>query len=122
LDEALQKTAGKRRIVVLEGIYSMDGDVADLPQLLDVAELHKVGVIIDEAHSILTMGENGGGATEHFGAEHRIALKYATFSKAFASTGSFVSGPRATLDYLRYYANPYGFSCALPPSVVASVT
>jgi glycine C-acetyltransferase len=121
LDAQLKKTTGRRRIVIVEGIYSMDGDVADLPALLDVAELHKVGVLIDEAHSILTMGPTGRGAAEHFGAEHRIALKYATFSKAFAGTGSFVSGRTDTLDYLRYYANPYGFSCALPPSVVASV-
>lgn len=121
LDEVLTKTDGKRRLVIVEGIYSMDGDMADLPKLLEVTERHRVGVLIDEAHSILAMGKNGGGVTEHFGAEHRIALKYATFSKAFASHGSFVAGKKRTLEYLRYYANPYGFSCALPPTIVASV-
>ncbi|HSQ64060.1 MAG TPA: aminotransferase class I/II-fold pyridoxal phosphate-dependent enzyme [Polyangiaceae bacterium] len=121
LDEALTRTKGKRRLVVVEGVYSMDGDVADLPALLEVTERHGVGVMIDEAHSILAMGKTGGGVTEHFGAESRIALKYATFSKAFASCGSFVAGRSRTLEYLRYYANPYGFSCALPPPVVASV-
>ena len=121
LDDVLTRTRGKRRVVIVEGIYSMDGDVADLPALLDVTERHGVGVLIDEAHSILAMGPTGGGVTEHFGAEHRVALKYATFSKAFASCGSFVAGKKKTLEYLRYYANPYGFSCALPPPVVASV-
>jgi glycine C-acetyltransferase len=121
LDEALSRARGKRRLVIVEGIYSMDGDVADLPALLEVAEGHRVGVLIDEAHSILTMGKTGGGVTEHFDAEERVALKYATFSKAFASCGSFVAGQSRVLEYLRYYANPYGFSCALPPPVVASV-
>ena len=122
LDTILKKTTGKRRIVVVEGIYSMDGDVADLPAILEVTERHGVGLMIDEAHSILTMGATGQGVGEHFGVEQRIALKYATFSKAFAATGSFVSGKTNLLDYMRYYANPYGFSCALPPSVVASAS
>lgn len=120
LEGALVKTRGKRRLVVVEGIYSMDGDTADLPNLLPVAERFGAPVLIDEAHSILTMGKTGRGAAEHFGMEDRIGLKYATFSKAFASVGGFVSGRAETLDYMRYYANPYGFSCALPPAVAAA--
>ena len=106
LDGALARTRGKRRLVIVEGIYSMDGDVADLPALLDVAESHGVGVLIDEAHSILTMGKTGGGVTEHFDAEKRVALKYATFSKAFASCGSFVAGQARTLEYMRLLREP----------------
>ncbi len=121
LDEALTATAGKRRIVVVEGIYSMDGDMADLPALLEVTEKHGVGVMIDEAHSILACGAHGRGVTEHFGVEDRVALVFATFSKGFASVGGFVSGNADTIDYLRYYSHPYGFSCALPPSVVAGL-
>ncbi len=121
LDDALSRARGKRRLVVLEGLYSMDGDVGALPELCAVAERHGVGVFIDEAHSILTLGEHGRGAIEACGAEGRIGLQYATFSKAFASAGGFVAGPKATIDYLRFYANPYGFSCALPPAMVASV-
>jgi 8-amino-7-oxononanoate synthase len=121
LDEVLGRGRGRRQLVVVEGIYSMDGDIADLPAVLEVAEQHGVGVFIDEAHSILTLGAHGRGAVEHFGVQHRIALQYGTFSKAFAAVGGFVSGAAETLDYLRLYANPYGFSCALPPSVVASV-
>lgn len=121
LDAQLERGRGRRQLVVVEGIYSMDGDLADLPALLEVAERHRVGVLIDEAHSILTFGEHGKGATEYFGVDHRVALKYGTFSKAFAGVGGFVSGPRATLDYLRAFAHPYGFSCALPPSVVGAL-
>ncbi|NUQ72534.1 MAG: aminotransferase class I/II-fold pyridoxal phosphate-dependent enzyme [Polyangiaceae bacterium] len=122
LDKALTKSKGRRRLVVIEGIYSMDGDIGDLPSLLEVTERHGVGMMIDEAHSILAMGAGGRGIAEHFGIEHRrIGLQYATFSKAFAAAGGFVSGTAETLDYLRYYASPYGFSCALPPPVVGAI-
>jgi len=121
LDEVLTRTEGRRRVVVVEGIYSMDGDMADLPALLEVSEKHKVGIFIDEAHSILAWGERGRGVTEHQGVEDRVGLVFATFSKAFAAVGGFVSGKKATIEYLRYYSNAYGFSCALPPSVVAGL-
>ncbi|MFH1532634.1 MAG: aminotransferase class I/II-fold pyridoxal phosphate-dependent enzyme [Pseudomonadota bacterium] len=121
LDAVLTQTEGKRRIVVVEGIYSMDGDMADLPALLEVSEKHRVGMFIDEAHSILAWGRTGRGITEHHGVGERVGLVFATFSKAFAGVGGYVSGKKATLDYLRYYSNPYGFSCALPPSVVAGL-
>lgn len=121
LDAALTRHAGKRRVVVTEGIFSMDGDMADLPAIVEVAERHGVGVVIDEAHSILTTGPHGRGVAEHFGVEDRIALAYATFSKAFAAVGGFISGGGSTLDYLRFFANSYGFSCALPPAIVAAL-
>lgn len=122
LDEVLQQTTGQRRLIVVEGVYSMDGDTADLPNLLPVAEKHGVGVLIDEAHSILCYGAHGRGVIEHYGVESRVALQFATFSKAFAGAGSFTVGPRKLLQYLRFYINPYGFSCALPPAVVAGVS
>jgi len=121
LDAALDRWKGRRRLVVVEGVYSMDGDMADLPRLLEVTSQHSVAVLIDEAHSLLVCGAHGGGVTEHFGAEGRIGLLYGTMSKALAGIGGFVSGRAATLDYLRLYANPYGYSCALPPGVVAAM-
>jgi glycine C-acetyltransferase len=78
-------------------------------------------MVIDEAHSILAIGPTGGGVTEHFGVDKRIALKYATFSKSFAAVGGFISGGSGIIDYLRFFANSYGFSCALPPAIVASI-
>lgn len=121
LAAVLKAHQGKRRLVVVEGVYSMDGDLARLPQIMEVAEAHKVPVFIDEAHSILTCGQSGRGAVEHFGVESKIRLQYATFSKAFAGLGGFVAGPRSTIDYLRCYANSYGFSCALPPATVGAL-
>src|SRR5713226_974966 len=121
LDAALRRRKGKRQLVIVEGIYSMDGDFASLDGLLDVAESHNASVFIDEAHSMLGCGANGRGAAEHFGVEKRIPLVYGTFSKAFAALGGFVTGRVETLDYLRYYAHSYAYSCALPPAIVAAV-
>lgn len=120
LDRVLSETAGARRVVMVEGIYSLDGDMADLPRLAPVCAAHGVGLIIDEAHSVLTCGATGGGVTEHHGMQDEIALYYGTFSKAFGGMGGFVSGPAETIDYLCHYADSYGFSCARPTSLVAA--
>lgn len=121
LDELLKKHDDKRRLIALEGIYSMDGDFGDLPGVAEVAKKHGVGIVIDEAHSILTAGANGRGVVEHFHCENDVILQYGTFSKAFAGVGGFVAGPKELLSYLRYFASSYGFSCALPPSVVGGL-
>lgn len=121
LDAILSRHASRRRLVVVEGIYSMDGDCADLPAVCAIAEKHGAGVLIDEAHSVLTCGASGRGACEEFGVEDSVGLFYATFSKAFAGIGGFASGDAETIDYLRCYAHPYGYSCALPPATVAGL-
>src|SRR5881396_3120034 len=81
---------------------------------------HNDPASVDEAHSMLACGEHGRGAAEKFGVESRIALVYGTFSKAFGALGGFVAGPKETLRYLRFYAHPYVYSCALPAVVVAA--
>jgi glycine C-acetyltransferase len=121
LDKALARKQARRQLVVMEGIYSMDGDFGNLPALLDIAESHGASVFVDEAHSMLACGEHGRGAAEKFGVEDRIPLVYGTFSKAFGALGGFVAGPKETLRYLRFYAHPYVYSCALPPVVVAAI-
>src|SRR6266446_7970560 len=121
LDKALARKQGRRQLVVMEGIYSMDGDFGNLPALLDIAESHGASVFVDEAHSMLACGEHGRGAAEKFGVESRISLVYGTFSKAFGALGGFVAGPKETLRYLRFYAHPYVYSCALPAVVVAAI-
>jgi len=121
LDKALARKQARRQLVVMEGIYSMDGDFGNLPALLDTAESHGASVFVDEAHSMLACGEHGRGAAEKFGVENRIPLVYGTFSKAFGALGGFVAGPKETLRYLRFYAHPYVYSCALPAVVVAAI-
>lgn len=121
LDRALTQHKDRRRLVIIEALFSMHGNFANLPELVPVARQHGVDTMLDEAHSILAVGENGRGAAELFGVESEIALTYGTFSKAFAGIGAFLSGSNAALEYLRYFANTYVFSVALPPSVVAGV-
>ena len=121
LDVALTRQKARRQLVIVEGIYSMDGDFGNLTELLAVAESHGASVFIDEAHSMLGCGEHGRGAAEHFGVEDRVPLVYGTFSKAFGALGGFVAGSKETLQYLRFYAHPYVYSCALPPVVIAAL-
>ena len=121
LDAALTRHKGKRQLVIVEGIYSMDGDFGQLDALMDVADAHEASVFVDEAHSMLACGPSGRGAVEHFGVEKRVRILYGTFSKAFGALGGFVAGSKETLDYLRFYSHPYVYSCALPPVVVAAI-
>jgi glycine C-acetyltransferase len=121
LDAALSRQKGRRQLVIVEGIYSMDGDFGKLNELIDVAESHGASVFIDEAHSMLGCGDHGRGAAEKFGVENRVPLVYGTFSKAFGALGGFVAGSKETLQYLRFYAHPYVYSCALPPVVIAAI-
>src|SRR5437868_7987539 len=121
LDTALARQHGRRQLVIVEGIYSMEGDFGNLPELLAVADSHGAKVFIDEAHSMLACGEHGRGAAERFGVQNRFPLVYGTFSKAFGALGGFVAGSKETLQYLRFYAHPYVYSCALPPVVIAAI-
>jgi len=121
LDAALRRQKGRRQLVIVEGIYSMDGDFGNLDALIEVADSHGARVFVDEAHSILACGKNGRGAAERFGVQDRVPLIYGTFSKAFGALGGFVAGSKETLRYLRFYAHPYVYSCALPPVVVAGI-
>src|ERR1700757_253639 len=121
LDTALSRQKGRRQLVIIEGIYSMDGDFGNLTELLAVAESHGASVFIDEAHSMLACGEHGRGAAEKFEVEERVPLVYGTFSKAFGALGGSVAGSKETLQYLRFYAHPYVYSCALPPVVIAAI-
>jgi 7-keto-8-aminopelargonate synthetase-like enzyme len=125
LDAALTRHRGRRRrrrrLVLVAGISSMDGDFGNLRELIAVAKAHGASVFVDEAHSMLSCGPNGRGAAEKFEVEDEIPLIYGTFSKAFGALGGFVAGSKEALQYLRFYAHPYVYSCALPPAVVAAI-
>src|SRR3954462_7813001 len=121
LDIALTRQKARRQLVIVEGIYSMDGDFGNLPELLAVADSHGAKIFIDEAHSMLACGPTGRGAAEKFGVQDRFPLVYGTFSKAIGALGGFVAGSKETLQYLRFYAHPYVYSCALPPVVIAAI-
>ena len=119
LRRVLEQHVGKRRLVIVDGLYSMDGDIADLPALLDVTDEHGVGMVVDEAHSMFAAGSHGAGVVEHHRVTDRVRVVMGTYSKALGLVGGFLAGDTGLIDYIRYYAHPYVFSSALPPSVVA---
>jgi glycine C-acetyltransferase len=124
LREALKQAEqdGKvNKIVVVEGVYSMDGDMPPLDRIYEVTKAHGGFLVVDDAHGTGVMGRTGRGTPEVFGLEGKIDLVMGTFSKALASCGGFTSGRREIIDYLRFFAKTYFFSAALPPSQIAGV-
>lgn len=121
LAAVLDKHSGKRRLVAVEGVYSMDGDLCDLPAIMEVTQSHGVPIYLDEAHSTLMFGENGRGVAEHFGLEDEVGLSFGTLSKSFGGVGGFVCANEKIIQYIKYYASPFQFSCALPPPIVAGM-
>jgi 8-amino-7-oxononanoate synthase len=123
LDEVLGELRHEyRRVVVaIEGVYSMDGDFPDLPKFVEVKNRHKAFLYVDEAHSTGTLGRTGRGITEHFGVHPReIDLTMGTLSKAFGSCGGYIAGCREVIEYLKYTAPGFVFSCGLPPPNAAA--
>ena len=122
LDELLAKNAGKRTLVVVEGVYSMDGDLAKLPEIVQVVEKYPdVEIYIDEAHSSLMFGKTGRGVAEHFDLEDKVGISFGTLSKSFGGVGGFVCSNARIIRYLKGYSSPYNFSCAPSPVIVAGL-
>ena len=120
LDRKLNGFNGKK-LVIVEGVYSMDGDVARLPEIVDVCRKHGARLLIDEAHSTFVYGPNGRGVAEHFGLDDEVDIHLGTFSKSLGGLGGFVAGPAELIYYLRGFARSRVFSCALPPPVTAGL-
>jgi glycine C-acetyltransferase len=120
LERKLRDFTGKK-LVVVEGVYSMDGDLAKLPEIVDVCRRHGARIMIDEAHSAFLFGENGRGVSEHFGLCDEMDLAFGTFSKTLGGIGGYLAGPKTVIHYLRGFARARLFSCALPPGVCAGV-
>lgn len=107
--------------VGVEGVYSMDGDLAPLDRILALCKQYGAHLILDDAHGTGVMGKHGRGTAGHFGIEGQIPVTMGTFSKAFTATGGFVAASKAIVDYLRYFARSYMFSASLPPATAATV-
>jgi glycine C-acetyltransferase len=120
LERKLSGTNGKR-LVIIEGVYSMDGDESKLADIVEVAKRHGARIMIDEAHSTFLYGKNGRGVAEKYGLEDDIDIHVGTFSKALGGMGGFVAGSQALYNYLMGFARSRVFSCALSPAVSAGV-
>ncbi|MGW8374814.1 aminotransferase class I/II-fold pyridoxal phosphate-dependent enzyme [Streptomyces sp. ODS28] len=125
LEQMLQATPSRADaeggvLVVTDGLFSMEGDLAPLPRITELADAYGARVLVDGAHDIGMLGAHGRGAGEHLGAEDGIDVLTGTFSKCFGSLGGFVAGPREVITHLRYSARPIMYSAALPPFAAAA--
>jgi 8-amino-7-oxononanoate synthase len=120
LEKKLRGATGKK-LVAIEGVYSMDGDVCPLPELVEVAKRHGARILLDEAHSAFIYGEHGRGVAEYFGLEDEIDMHVGTFSKALGGQGGYLAGSANLVNYVRSFARSRFFSCALSPVVAAGV-
>ncbi len=110
-----------RKLVIVEGVYSMDGDLANLPEIVEVAKSNGARIMIDEAHSAFLFGPNGRGVAEHFGLDDEIDIHFGTFSKSLGGQGGYVVGSEKLIRYLKGFGRSYVFSCALAPGVVGGL-
>ncbi len=122
LEKRLQQAEadGGGILVVVDGVFSMEGDVAPLPQIADLAERYGARLMVDEAHGLGVLGARGAGASELLGVEDRVDLRMATFSKSLASCGGVIAGPTDVIDFLRIQSRPFLFTASAVPAAVGS--
>ncbi len=111
----------KARFIIVDGIFSMEGDVAKLPEMIRVAKKYEARTMIDEAHSVGVMGPNGEGVVGHYNLSSKVDLIMGTFSKSLAGVGGFIAGEGPVIDYLKHHTRTMIFTAALPASNVATV-
>ena len=111
---------GGTKLVVADAVFSMDGDIIDLPTTVELCKKYDAWLMIDEAHSIGVLGETGRGIEEHFGMDGVIDIKMGTLSKTIPSVGGYIAGKKELIDYLRHASRAYIFSAALPPAQAAA--
>lgn len=123
LDMILEKEKGKykTKLVIIDGVYSQNGDLSKLPEYIEICKKHDCLLMVDDAHGIGIMGENGRGTAEHFGCLGQVDIITGTFSKSFGCVGGFVAASSKLIQYLRYYADSNVFSAAITPQVTGSV-
>ncbi len=122
LERMLQSRNGDfGTLVVVDGVFSMEGDIADLPRLVELREKYGFRLMVDDAHSLGVLGSDGSGTATHFGLSDKVDLIMGTFSKSFASIGGVIAADAYVIDYIKHFSRPLIFSAALPPSAVAAV-
>ena len=111
---------GSGILVVVDGVFSMEGDICPLPEIVELVQRHGARLMVDEAHSVGVLGERGAGVCELFGLEDRVDLRMGTFSKSLASCGGFVAGPADVIEYLRISARAFVFTAAAVPAALGA--
>ncbi|MDF0725105.1 glycine C-acetyltransferase [Cytobacillus sp. S13-E01] len=121
LERALQETQNyRKRLIVTDGVFSMDGNIAPLPKIVELAEKYDALVMVDDAHASGVLGKNGRGTVNHFGLDGRVHIQVGTLSKAIGVLGGYVASTRTLIDYLIQKGRPFLFSTSHPPAVTAA--
>lgn len=119
LQEKIKVHQGNKRLIVTDGVFSMDGDIAPLDKIIELAKENKILTMVDDAHGTGVLGDSGTGSVEHFNLKGDIDIQVGTFSKALASEGGFVVGSKSLIEYLRHKARSFIYSTALSPVCIA---
>lgn len=122
LERVLARSGDGGKLIVTDGVFSMEGDIANLPGIVQLAHKYGARIMVDDAHATGILGRNGRGTAEHFGLEEEIDLIMGTCSKALASIGGFVTGHAEVIHYIQHHARSLIFSASLPPPCVASIS
>lgn len=122
LERILQENGGRGKLIVVDGVFSMEGDIVNLPKVVELAKACGARVMVDDAHGIGVLGKTGRGTAEHFGLEEEVDLIMGTYSKSLASIGGFIAGKEDVIHYIKHSARSLIFSASPPPASVASVS
>src|SRR5207253_925423 len=122
LERKLQHASpGTGMMIIVDGVYSMEGDIADIPNLLKIAQKYRAALAIDDAHAVGVLGPRGDGTAAHFGLTDDVDIIVGTFSKSLASIGGFAAGSENVIHFLKHNSRPLIFTAALPPANTAGV-
>lgn len=121
LDYILKESGSRGKLVVVDGVYSMEGDIAPLPDIVKVCKKYGARLMVDDAHGIGVLGKTGRGTAEHFGLEKEVDVIMGTYSKSMASIGGFVAADEDVIHYIKHTSRPLIFSASPPPASVAAV-
>ncbi|MCX5782097.1 MAG: pyridoxal phosphate-dependent aminotransferase family protein [Elusimicrobia bacterium] len=121
LERVLIQNKDKGKLIVVDGVFSMEGDIADLPEIVKLARAYGARIMVDEAHAIGVLGETGRGTGEHFGLENEVDVLMATASKSLASIGGFIASREEVVHYIKHMARSLIFTASLPPACVGAI-
>src|SRR5208283_2892717 len=122
LERVFSENNGRGKMLVVDGVFSMEGDIVDLPEAVKIATNHGARIMVDDAHGIGVLGNTGRGTAEYFGIEDKVDLVMGTYSKSLASIGGFIAGSDAVVHYIKHFGRSLIFSASPPPASVAAVS
>jgi 8-amino-7-oxononanoate synthase len=121
LERILKENVGRNKLIIVDGVFSMEGDIANLPEIVVLAKRYGARLMVDDAHGIGVLGRTGRGTAEHFGLENDVDIIMGTYSKSLASIGGFIAGSEKVVHYIKHFARSLIFSASPPPASVAAV-